>query len=63
MAYKQRTEPPLKIDIPEAARLLGVDAQTIRKFIADGRLPAYRVGDRLIRLNRADVEAMLVPIK
>ncbi|MDN5565043.1 MAG: excisionase family DNA-binding protein [Luteococcus sp.] len=28
-------------------------------MIADGRLPSYRVGDRLIRVQRADVDALV----
>jgi excisionase family DNA binding protein len=51
------------IGIPEAAAYLQVTTRTIHKWIYDEkRLPAYRVGPRMIRLKRADVEALLVQI-
>jgi excisionase family DNA binding protein len=53
---------PVRISMSEAAQRIGVDTQTIRKYIAEGRLPAYRLGDRVIRLNVEDVEALLIPL-
>ncbi len=50
------------IGITEAAMLLGVDQRTVRRFISEGKLPAYRVGNKVVRLKRTDVEALLVPI-
>ena len=47
----------------EAARYLGVTDRTIRNYIAKGYLPAKRIrGSRLIRIEAADVEALLRPI-
>ncbi len=47
----------------EAAAYAGVSTDTIDRRIADGSLPAARVGKgRLIRIARADVDAMLRPI-
>lgn len=64
--YRRVPEPeritPVRVGIPEAARILGVDTRTIRRFIADRKLPAYRVGDKIIRINRDDVEKLLVPV-
>jgi excisionase family DNA binding protein len=57
-----RSKPPDRIGISEAAKILAVDHCTVRRFIASGKLPAYRVGDRLIRINRADVDKLLVPV-
>jgi excisionase family DNA binding protein len=62
MARKYATPQRELIGIPEAARLLNVDGHTIRRQIAKGRLPAYRVGTKLIRLRRKDVEALLRPV-
>lgn len=62
MTTRQRTRRRERIGIEDAADLLGVERQTIRRFITTGRLPAYRVGDKIIRVNRADVEALLVPV-
>ena len=43
-----------------AAEILGVTDRTIRTYIADGRLTAYRIrGSRAIRVRRSDVLALL----
>ncbi|MEP7739146.1 helix-turn-helix domain-containing protein [Nocardioides sp. 31GB23] len=56
--------PPVKRlrSIDEAADYLGVNARTIRRYLAEGRLPGYRVGGKLLRVNMADVEALAVPV-
>lgn len=47
----------------ESAEYLGVTDRTVRNYIARGLLPARRVrGSRLIRIDRADLDAMLRPI-
>jgi excisionase family DNA binding protein len=45
------------LSVPEAARLVRVNEKTIRKMIADGRLPCARFG-RAIRVRREDVDAL-----
>lgn len=45
----------------EAARV-GVHPRTLRRRIAEGRLTAYRVGPKLIRLDPAEVDALMSPI-
>jgi excisionase family DNA binding protein len=51
------------IGIPVAARRLGVDTSTVRRYIRSGLLPAYRIGGQgVIRVNADDVEALLVPV-
>jgi excisionase family DNA binding protein len=44
------------VSVAEAATLLKVDRSTVRRWIDRGRLPAYRVGQRYIRLKRSDLE-------
>ena len=39
----------------EARTMLGISMNTLDKLIREGRLPAYRVTDHAIRLDRADV--------
>lgn len=49
------------LTVSQAARLLGVHANTIRAWTDSGRLPAYRINERGDRRYRAaDVRALLV---
>lgn len=51
------------LDIAGAAEELGTSTKFIRRRIADGSLPAYRLkGSRIIRINRTDLEALKLPI-
>jgi excisionase family DNA binding protein len=51
------------VDIRNAAAYLGVSHKTIRRLIAAGKLPAYRVGGGPIRVLIPDVEALKEPIR
>jgi excisionase family DNA binding protein len=42
----------------EAAKALGCHSATIRNWISEGRLRAYRIGPRLIRIKKADLEKL-----
>ncbi len=47
------------VDVATAARILNTSTRFIRRRIADGTLKAHRLrGSRLIRIARADVEAL-----
>jgi excisionase family DNA binding protein len=47
----------------EAAEYLGVTDRSIRNYIARGVLPGSRLrGSRLVRIDQADLDAMLRPI-
>lgn len=48
--------------IAEAAARLGIHPKTLRRRIAEGRLPAYRLGHQIVRLDPAEVDALLRPI-
>jgi excisionase family DNA binding protein len=50
------------VGIPEAATYLDVTPKTIRRYIAEGRLPAYRLGDRVVRIKVVDLDAALTPM-
>lgn len=55
--------PPRKLmTIEDAADYLAMGTSTLRRWIADGKLTGYRVGDRAVRVDRAQVEALAVPI-
>lgn len=43
----------------EAAEYFGVTDRTIRRWIADGTLPAQRVGKKLLRIDIAVLDAPL----
>ena len=46
------------ITVPEAARKLGRDPETVRRWIRSGRLPARRVGTQHV-IDESDLEALL----
>ena len=50
------------VSLEDAATHLGVSSKTIRRYIAAGRLPAQRVGPRLIRVRVSDLDAMGSPL-
>ncbi|WP_459976429.1 helix-turn-helix domain-containing protein [Mycobacterium avium] len=56
----ERTEPDALLSTREVAEILRVTDRSVLRYIADGHLPAVRVaGQRLWRIRRADVEALL----
>lgn len=55
-------ELPQRASIAETAEYLGVSTKTVRRYIADGKLKAVRLGPRLIRVERSSVEALMRPI-
>lgn len=48
------------LTLDAAARHLGVSTRTVRRRVADGSLRAFRVGPTLLRVDAADVDALLV---
>lgn len=48
--------------VSEVAQYLGLNDETIRRMIAEGRLRAYRNGKKLIRLDLNEVDAAMRPI-
>ena len=57
----RRPIPPETVGVRVAAQYLDVCPDTIRKRIAEGDLPAHRVG-RLIRIYVDDLESLRRPI-
>ncbi|HWE60331.1 MAG TPA: helix-turn-helix domain-containing protein, partial [Chloroflexota bacterium] len=51
------------LSVQEAAAQLKVSKSTIRRWIAAGALPAYRVGRRRVALKRADVATLITPAR
>jgi len=50
------------ISVEQAAEYLGVNPRTIRRYISLGKLPASKVGGTLIRVDQADVDALVRPL-
>ena len=53
---------PPNMSIPDTALYLGITETTVRGMIADKRLKAYRLGDRVIRLRRSEIDAAMRPV-
>ncbi len=45
--------------IQEAAKLLRVSEGTVWRWVRDQKLPAYRVGDRAIRIKKEDLPSVI----
>jgi excisionase family DNA binding protein len=46
--------------VPEAAELLGLPRTRTYELIARGELPAVRIGERSLRVNRRELERFLL---
>jgi excisionase family DNA binding protein len=51
------------VTVAEAATLLRVNPSTIRRWIRQGDLPAYRIGQRRVALKRADLAKQITPAR
>lgn len=51
------------LTVAEAADELAVTERFIRKLIADGNLRAVKVGARIVRIRRSDLEDLLRPAR
>ena len=47
--------------VAEAARALRVSRPTVWRWVHSGRLPAYRIGGRAIRIRNADLHRLVKP--
>jgi excisionase family DNA binding protein len=69
MAQKSRSKRPLTppasaelVSIQTAAARFHVHPDTIRRRITEGRLPAYRMGTRVIRVDLRDLTGLFQAI-
>lgn len=51
--------PEALLTISDAAQRLHVSTKSVRRWIADGDLTAYRIGKSLIRVNATELDALL----
>lgn len=49
------------LTVQQAAEMLQMSTSTIWRWINQGDLPSYRVGQRRVRVRRGDVERMIRP--
>jgi len=47
------------ISLAEASARLGVTIHTTRRWVKEGKLKGYKLGDRTYRLNPADLDAFI----
>lgn len=50
------------VTIQQAAEIIGVHANTVRNLINSGKLKASRIGLRLVRIERRDLDALFTPV-
>lgn len=51
---------PKLVSAEQAARLFNVSLRYIRGLQYSGRVPTYRIGSRLVRFNRYELEQALI---
>ncbi len=49
---------PRFVPFPEACRYAGVGANTMRDWIRQGILPAYRIGPKLLQVDLNDIDRL-----
>jgi excisionase family DNA binding protein len=54
-----RLEDAVSLSTLDAARELGIRRTTLWSWIEDGRIPVYRVGQKLLRIRREDLDAFI----
>ena len=57
------THEPDFYSVAQAAAVLGVGHSTVWRWIASGKLPAYRVGPKNIRIKKQDLDNVIQPAR
>lgn len=50
------------LTVNDVCEHLGITDKTLRRYIAAGKVPAYRMGGRLLRFNASDINALMEPV-
>jgi excisionase family DNA binding protein len=58
----QRPEPRWVTGLAAAADYAGITTRTLRSWVANGLLPAYRIGPRQVQIDLNDIDALRVRI-
>ena len=51
------------VTVSEAAEILHVGTSTLRRWIREKRIPAYRLGERRILLRRGELDSLVTPVR
>ncbi|WP_425298086.1 helix-turn-helix domain-containing protein [Nocardia brasiliensis] len=51
------------VSVPRAAEMIGISTKTLRRWIDADKVPAYRVGEHSIRVDRDEVLALVRPLR
>lgn len=51
------------VTLKQAAAMYGCSVRTLRRLIEAGKIPAYRIGDNVIRLRLDDVLGLAKPVE
>ncbi|OGX43124.1 MAG: hypothetical protein A3F87_04595, partial [Omnitrophica WOR_2 bacterium RIFCSPLOWO2_12_FULL_51_24] len=46
------------ISLHDAADILELSEEELRRFVAEGKIPAYRIGGEYLRFRKSQVEAL-----
>lgn len=58
----KRAPRPVWISYPDAAELTTLSVRSLKRLTADGKLPCFLIGGKVLRLRLSDVEALAVPV-
>ncbi len=61
MAMGEQNERFLRLE--EAAKRLGVSKKTLWRWVTEGKLPAYRLGEKLIFVKESDLKGLMSPYR
>lgn len=50
------------ITAADARDRLNITDKTLRRYVATGKIPAYRMGGRLLRFKPEDIDALMEPV-
>ncbi len=50
------------LTVAEAAKVLRVSTVTLHRWLKAGRLPAYHVGPKAVRIRRGDLKTVVTPV-
>lgn len=62
MALQRTSTPPPMIDTDAVASYFDVSKVTVRRWVREGRLRAYKVGPRAVRFDPRDLDKLRVQL-